>query len=303
MQPIVTRKPMKLPDRLRLPFTFDSVLLLRDLQSLSGIEWIDHFVPQNYDGEWSVIPLRANAGARHPVMMISSDPSARSFEDTPMLAGCRYFREVLATFKCPLLAVRLMQLTPGSVIKEHSDYDLSFEDGTVRLHIPVTTNPDVDFRLNGRRIVMKPGSSWYVRLSDPHSVANRGMTSRVHLAIDAVVDDWISEILTEAAITNDAEAKTAATGQPDRDLQVAGPQAAGFVAEETTALNALDRFCAMVLENEALHDKLRAPDDTEAFVALVLEMGKHHGFRFTADDVRSAMQQTSRVFAARTMIA
>jgi Nif11 domain len=150
---------------------------------------------------------------------------------------------------------------------------------------------------------MKPGSSWYVRLSDPHSVANRGMTSRVHLVIDAVVDDWISEILTEAAITNDAEAKTAATGQPDRDLQAAGPQAAGFVAEETTALNSLDRFCTMVLENEALHDRLRGPDDTEAFVALVLDMGKHHGFRFTADDVRSAMHQTWRVFAARTMIA
>jgi Aspartyl/Asparaginyl beta-hydroxylase/Nif11 domain len=290
MQPIVTRKPMRLPDRLRLPFTFDPVLLQRDLQSLSGIEWIDHFVPQNYDGEWSVIPLRANAGARHPVMMISSDPSARCFEDTPMLACCPYFREVLATFKCPLLAVRLMQLTPGSIIKEHSDYDLSFEDGTVRLHIPVTTNPDVDFRLNGRRAVMKPGSSWYVRLSDPHSVANRGMTSRV-------------QILTEAAITNDAKAKTAATGQPDRDLQAAGPQAAGFVAEETTALNSLDRFCTMVLENEALHDRLRGPDDTEAFVALVLDMGKHHGFRFTADDVRSAMHQTWRVFAARTMIA
>ena len=54
MQPIVTRKPMRLPDRLRLPFTFDPVLLLRDLQSLSGIEWIDHFIRQNC----------ANAGAR-----------------------------------------------------------------------------------------------------------------------------------------------------------------------------------------------------------------------------------------------
>jgi Aspartyl/Asparaginyl beta-hydroxylase/Nif11 domain len=302
-KPVVTSRPMRLPDRLRLPFTFDPALLLRDLQSLSTIQWIDHFVLQNYDGEWSVIPLRAKAGARHPVMMISSDPSARCFEDTPMLAGCPYFREVLATFKCPLLTVRLMQLTSGSVIKEHSDYDLNFEDGTVRLHIPVTTNPDVDFRLNERRVVMAAGSSWYLRLSDPHSVANRGATSRVHLVIDAVADDWTGAILTEAAVANDVEAMAADIGQPDRDLQTASPQEATLVTAETTRLHALDRFCAMVLEDEALHGRLRGPDDTEAFVALVVDMGKHHGFRFTAHDVRSAMGQTSRVFAARTMIA
>jgi len=30
-----------------------------------------------------------------------------------------------------------MRLTPGSVIKEHHDNDLSFEQGLVRIHIPV----------------------------------------------------------------------------------------------------------------------------------------------------------------------
>src|SRR5467141_176600 len=110
---------MRLPDRLRLPFTFDPGLLLRDLQSLASVGWIRHFVKQNYDGDWSVIPLRGKAGAKHPVMMIYSDPTAKEFEDTPMLAGSPYFREVLASFRCPLQAVRLMRLTPGSLIKEH----------------------------------------------------------------------------------------------------------------------------------------------------------------------------------------
>ncbi len=44
----------------------------------------------------------------------------------------------------------------------------------VRIHIPVVTNDGVDFRLNGTRVVMPAGSSWYLRLSDPHSMANRG---------------------------------------------------------------------------------------------------------------------------------
>jgi hypothetical protein len=111
---------MPLPDRLRLPFTFDSDLLARDLEGLSTVGWTRHFVRQNYDGDWSVIPLRGKAGATHPVMMIYSDPTCRDFADTPMLAACPYFRQVLATFAAPLQAVRLMRLTPGSVIKEHS---------------------------------------------------------------------------------------------------------------------------------------------------------------------------------------
>ncbi len=191
---------MRLPDRLRLPFCFDAELLARDLQRLSTVDWIQHFVQQNYEGDWSVIPLRGKAGATHPIMMIYSDPTCREFADTPMLAACPYYREVVATLKAPLQAVRLMRLTAGSVIKEHSDYDLSFEDGMVRLHIPVVTNLDVEFSLNRQRVVLEAGSCWYLRLADPHSVANNGATDRVHMVIDVEVNDWIADVLQQAAL-------------------------------------------------------------------------------------------------------
>jgi len=189
---------MQLPDRLRLPFTFDPDLLARDLRGLSAVGWTEHFVRQNYDGDWSVIPLRGSASAKHPVMMIYSDPTCTEFADTPMLAACPYFRQVLDTFKTPLLAVRLMRLTPGSVIKEHNDMDLSFEDGTVRIHVPVVTNAGVEFYLNRSRVVLDAGSAWYLRLSDPHSVVNGGSSDRVHMVIDAEVNRWVADILTTA---------------------------------------------------------------------------------------------------------
>ena len=88
-----------------------------------------------------------------------------------------------------------MRLTPGSVIKEHADLDLSVEDGTARIHIPVTTNEHVEFYLNRSRVVMPVGTVWYLRLSDPHSVHNKGDTDRVHLVIDASVNDWIRDLL------------------------------------------------------------------------------------------------------------
>ncbi len=189
----------RFPDRLQLPLTFDRDLLVRDLDHVSASGWIRHAVKQNYDGDWSVIPLRCAAGATHPLRMIYPDPTARSFVDTALLQGCDYFRHVLDAFRCPMRTVRLMRLAPGSAIKEHTDLDLSFEAGTVRIHIAVTSNDGVEFYLNKSRIVMAAGDAWYLRLTDPHSVVNRGSVDRVHLVIDANVNAWL-EALFESAL-------------------------------------------------------------------------------------------------------
>ncbi|HEY0301192.1 MAG TPA: aspartyl/asparaginyl beta-hydroxylase domain-containing protein [Rhizomicrobium sp.] len=190
---------MTLPDRVKLPFRFDPKLLARDLAAAASEDWIAHFVTQNYDGDWSVLPLRGPKGATHPVLAIYPDPSATEFADTPLLARCPYFRGILARFICPLQTVRLMRLAPGSTIREHRDHDLSLEDGMARIHIPVVTNPLVEFEVNRRRVVLDAGSAWYLRLSDPHRVANRGATDRVHLVIDAQADDWLRALLQAAA--------------------------------------------------------------------------------------------------------
>jgi len=128
-------------------------------------------------------------------MMIYSAPTATEFADGPLLDETPYIREVLTAFRCPLRSVRLMRLTQGSVIREHDDLDLAAELGMARIHVPITTNPQVEFLVNRVPVRMAPGEAWYLRLSDKHSVANRGTTDRVHLVIDAVVDDWLLDTL------------------------------------------------------------------------------------------------------------
>ena len=187
-------------DAVQLDLKFDPAALKDDLARLANSGWIDHFVKQNYEGQWSVIPLRGPADATHPVRMIYSDPSCTEFSDTPFLEQTPYLKQVLSTFKCPLQSVRLMKLTAGSIIKEHRDHDLSVEEGVVRLHIPIVTNDRVDFRLNGRRVVMKEGECWYLRLSDPHSVENGGTVDRVHLVIDAEVNEWLLNQLSASEV-------------------------------------------------------------------------------------------------------
>jgi hypothetical protein len=187
-----------LPDRLRLSLSFAPERPAEDVARFSDGDWIGHFSTQNYDGRWDVLPLRAPAGATHPVLQIVTTPGAKAFCDTALLASSPHLREVLAAFACPLRSVRLMRLAPGSRLKEHTDHDLGFEDGSIRLHIPITTNPDVDFRMNGTRVAMEAGSVWYLRLCDPHSVDNRGATERVHMVLDAELNDWMKALVNDA---------------------------------------------------------------------------------------------------------
>lgn len=195
---------MPFPDRLQLPFQFDSTQLANDLATLKDVPWTNHFVRQNYEGNWSAKPLRSGKGETHPVRMIYANPTCTEFVDTAHLARTPYFQQVLATFQCPLRCVRLMRLTPDSHIKEHCDPDLDFDSGQVRLHVPVLTHDAVEFYLNQKRVLLPTGTCWYLRLSDPHRVSNPGPTDRVHLVIDAYVNDWLRDVFTRAAGTSDS---------------------------------------------------------------------------------------------------
>ena len=190
---------MSLPDRIRLPYSFDPAALAGDLSQVVNDDWTRHFVRQNYNGNWSAIALRAPAGETHPIRMIFSDPSATTFVETPLLARAQSFQKVLARFSCPLLSVRLMRLGPGSQIKPHRDLDLDADIGIARLHVPILTGPEVEFRLNGTPVAMRPGECWYLRLSEEHSVVNNGTVDRVHIVIDAEVNDWLMDELRAAA--------------------------------------------------------------------------------------------------------
>jgi hypothetical protein len=180
-------------DRIQLPFDFDPIQLQSDVKNLSKVDWINHFVSQNYQGNWSVIPLTAREGATHPILMAAAIPGDYDFVPTPFLAFCPYIETVLDQFKTDKRAVRLMKLTAGSEIKEHQDYDLDEEE--VRIHIPVYTNDKVSFCVNGVEVKMNEGECWYLRLSDPHRVLNAGETDRIHLVIDLKLNDWLKEIL------------------------------------------------------------------------------------------------------------
>lgn len=184
-----------LPDRKRLPLTFDAAALAADLATLEGDPWQPHFVRDNYRGDWSAIALRAAVGETHPVRLIYANPTVTVWADTPLMALVPAMRGAVAALRCPVQSVRLMRLGPGSAILPHDDLDLAAEAGRARLHLPITTNPGVRFVLNGAAVPMAIGELWYLRLRDRHAAVNEGTTDRVHLVIDVIANDWLLAML------------------------------------------------------------------------------------------------------------
>lgn len=189
---------------LKFPMQFDEQRLAEDLSRTMESQWVPHFNTGGYTGNWNAVSLYAKGGNEQNIFALSPDNSELS--ETPLMKECCYFREILDTFKFPILSVRLLRLEAGAEIKPHTDYELGYEDGQFRLHIPIITNPDVEFILDGERLIMLPGECWYTNVNLVHSVANRGTVDRVHLVIDGVRNAWTDELFFSLAPPSSFEA-------------------------------------------------------------------------------------------------
>ncbi len=254
---------------LKLPFCFDSALLQHDLTLVGPEEWSPHYNDNDFGGQWRGASLRSASGSHRDILAGSpgqGSAKAPAFKDTSLLARCGYFREVLSAFTCPLKSVRLLSLAPGSFIREHSDHALGFEDGEIRIHIPIRTNPGVEFYVCGERLLLEEASCYYVNVNLPHRVNNRGAAARVHLVIDALVDDWV-RFLFEASVTRGDEIPRSCL-PPD-----------GF-----------DQFMDLVFSDEILREELRAIPDRAGLVNAVVREAASRGFDLNEADVEAAFR-------------
>jgi hypothetical protein len=183
---------------LQLPFFFDAGLLQEEVDALSAMPWQPHYQVKHYEGSWTAIPLRSIEGKSDNVII--SPTADNDYRDTVFLDSSPYLRSVLQNFHCPLQAVRLLKLNAGSIIKKHRDAELNFECGEIRLHIPVLTHEKVEFFIDNERLPLKEGECWYMNFNLPHSIQNNSPVNRIHLVIDAVVNDWIKDLFASPAI-------------------------------------------------------------------------------------------------------
>ena len=185
--------------RIRLPLRFDPEPLRADVAALSAEDWVPHFNTSYYTGDWSGVALRSVGGG---ALQLYPDPNpSGTWQDTEILGRCPALAAAVEAFECEKLSARLLRLGPGASVREHTDYNLGYDDGEVRFHVPILTNPETVFELEGRPVEMLPGETWYLDLNLRHRVANGGEEPRVHLVIDCVVNDWVTLMLGAPAAT------------------------------------------------------------------------------------------------------
>src|SRR5579863_2544276 len=137
----------------RLPLTFDADLLVRDLQVLREVPTAPQPGPY-HKGEWTGIALHSMGGKNS---VFPSAPGTDHYQPTEHLQKTPYFKQILEEMACPKEVVRILFLPPGGHIKDHFDFQTSFQFGLIRLHIPILTNPDVAFIIAGQRMDWKAG--------------------------------------------------------------------------------------------------------------------------------------------------
>jgi hypothetical protein len=259
---------------LKLPFVFAPEGFVADLAAVTPEDWSPHYNDRDFGGQWAGASLRSRTGRADDLGVTGS-----SFLDTPLLSLCPAFREALQAFECPLKAVRLLSLAPGSFIREHCDNALDFEDGEVRVHIPLQTNDLVGFYLSGERLRLEIGQSYYINVNLPHRVSNRGTADRVHLVIDAEVNDWLRDVFARGI-------DVARIAAPDFGIDRFRKMAAG--REDLLAIrDRRDLLAAAVKDAAALgfsfHEadleaasalpSKEAPDDLTGWIPVSLEFG------------------------------
>ena len=82
-------------------------------------------------------------------------------------------------------------LEPGAQLHPHRDLTGASLNSRIRFHVPIITNPDVEFVVSGDLIKMEPGDLWCLDTSYIHSVRNMGTATRVHIVIECAINQSI----------------------------------------------------------------------------------------------------------------
>lgn len=170
---------------LKLPFQFDASQIRSEIGQFSKVDYYDIYNPSvQLETLWSI----------NLIIPIADDEKGFVFHPTENLKKCLYLLSVFQAFQCSVETFRIHALDSGASIMPHRDAGYSFEHGKVRLHIPIKTNDKVEILLEGHPVKMKEGECWYCNFDVVHEVHNKGQEPRIHLIIDCMVNEWLTEV-------------------------------------------------------------------------------------------------------------
>jgi hypothetical protein len=171
----------------RLPIRFDTETLEAEVRALPRSAWVPH--PNKFPGN-DAVRLITSHGEQTDVFDGSMAP-------TGQLLACPYIMEIMAELGGVWGRSRLMGLAAGAEVPQHVDSHYYWRTH-LRIHIPVITNPGVEFTCGGETVNMKPGECWVFDSFRRHEVHNRGSEHRVHLVLDTVGGGHLWDLVEQA---------------------------------------------------------------------------------------------------------
>ena len=184
-----TTVPMKY---LKLPFTFDVERLQAEANTLKHEELrmseSRYVVPETY----------YLAELIHPIPNEFHEDGHPKFGPNETLKKLPYIQEIEASFQCIKESFRLTKLLPGAEIGPHRDFLMNYENGHLRVHIPVITPQGSTMTFEDETFVMHEGECWYADYGSLHQTVNPYDIDRWHLVMDCRANDWWHDIMKKA---------------------------------------------------------------------------------------------------------
>lgn len=172
---------------LRLPRQYCAKTLAAEVAALPDKAWLLH--PGRIAGN-DAVPLITPNG---DVTNAFKGPMA----PTEYLPQCPYILEIMADLGAVWGRSRLMGLAPGATVPEHVDVGHYWRTH-LRIHIPIVTNPLVEFTCAGETVNMAAGECWIFDSFRTHDVRNRGTEKRIHLVLDTVGGEKLWDLMQDA---------------------------------------------------------------------------------------------------------
>lgn len=126
-----------------------------------------------------------------------SDILEKNYNISTSIFKNSYFEEIVKTFKCPAIRVRLTKLGPYKSLIPHIDYDPSY---AVRIIVPIFSNPGCINQFWRKNVLEEvwfenDGSCYFLNTGVRHSVVNNSSENRVALMFSLNGTDDIHSLL------------------------------------------------------------------------------------------------------------
>ena len=172
---------------LQLPRLYDVEQVAREIAALPADAWVAH--PGKLPGNDAVLLITPNGD----LTQTFDGP----MQPTQWLRACPYIMEIMADLGGTWGRSRLMGLAPGAEVPGHIDLNYYWRTH-IRAHIPIVTNPNVEFMCDEETVHMAPGECWIFDSFRRHRVRNGGAAKRVHLVLDTVGGERFCQLIDEA---------------------------------------------------------------------------------------------------------